>query len=772
MKDEDLEKTRSIESLVDFEKNQSRLSRMKQKNDDKEMGSRIEKYNIETETSEEVELEKLSSEEAEEALAEKNIAEAEKILKEENSKKDDEKDNDKKPKKKLTEKQKTIILIVAGVVVLITLVIVMILIFKKPKEETPQKNAEIPTTPIEVEEPPAIVDNYYYQDGKLHLLNNNEEVIGIYECSNKDEKLCFVALNNYRDDFDVDILKDENGDERVQRLKIYNNDYVFIFDNDNVATNNIVLYSIKENKKLSNYTNVKAFSNNYVITKDDKNKYGLIQINTDIKEVINNQYDYLGMIEGQENLIAKNSKGYLVINKKNQVLSASIAADSVIKNYNDDLIVTSKNKKYSVYDYEGNEIVNDYTFATISEDYMGLVKSKKLYVRDIKGNKYNEEGITLKNITYVREYIYDTEDKLVKTNRSFSLSEKDDSIEVIIYDTDVNNNPTYINLNLNIGKVNQKYPYVNYLDNKLYIYSDKEKERLIGSYTCINKNTIENAESELTSCYIAKDTIYEDNELITDEEKARNNLIPIINNKYAFIKDGSDVILIDLTKETNSQILGTYTSVNTYTGSNNDTLSTYSGMVNVIAISKKSNSYGMLNIENSSATKVYDFQYKHMEKIGDYILAQNEDNTWSLLNGPKGANVTYTGKIVNYSSDKKYFKILEGGKYFICDVNGTKVTETSYKDTILYSNFYLGINTSNELYLYNYKGEAITNRAVKVGNTCSLKEPYKVEVKDNKYHISVCNGDKYDISIYDPAKHLFEGDKVETPSEEEKPNEE
>lgn len=772
MKDEDLEKTRSIESLVDFEKNQSRLSRMKQKNDDKEMGSRIEKYNIETETSEEVELEKLSSEEAEEALAEKNIAEAEKILKEEKSKDEDKQDNDKKQKKKLTEKQKTIILIVAGVVVLITLVIVMILIFKKPKEETPQKSTETPTTPVEVEEPPAIVDNYYYQDGKLHLLNNNDEVIGIYECSNKDEKLCFVALNNYRDDFDVDILKDENGDERVQRLKIYNNDYVFIFDNDNVATNNIVLYSIKENKNLSNYTDVKAFSNNYVITKDDKNKYGLIQISTDIKEVISNQYDYLGMIEGQENLIAKNSKGYLVINKKNQVLSASIAADSVIKNYNDDLIVTSKNKKYSVYDYEGNEIVNDYTFATISEDYMGLVKSKKLYVRDIKGNKYNEEGITLKNITYVREYIYDTEDKLVKTNRSFSLSKKDDSIEVIVYEADVNNNPTYINLNLNIGKVNQKYPYVNYLDNKLYIYSDKEKERLIGSYTCINKNTIENAESELTSCYIAKDTIYEDNELITDEDKARNNLIPIINNKYAFIKDGSDVILIDLTKDTNSQILGTYTSVNTYTGSNNDTLSTYSGMINVIAVSKKSNSYGMLNIENSSATKVYDFQYKHMEKIGDYILAQNEDNTWSLLNGPKGANVTYTGKIVNYSSDKKYFKTLEGGKYFISDVNGTKVTETSYKDAILYSNFYLGINISNELYLYNYKGETITNRAVKVSNTCSLKEPYKVEVKDNKYHISVCNGDKYDISIYDPAKHLFEGDKVETPSEEEKPNEE
>lgn len=777
MKDEDLEKTRSIESLVDFEKNQSRLSRMKQKKENNDIESRTEKYSHSLEEDAEENIQKENAEAAEEALAEKNIAKAEEILKEEKEKKNDKKDEkDKnKSKKKLTEKQKTIILIIAGVSVLIILVVIMLLIFKKPKEDDkPAPTPEVPAnTPAEEEKTPVIVDNYYYQDGTLHLLDNNDQVIGTYNCNNKDEKLCFVALNNYRDNFDVDILKDENGEERSQRLKIYNNNYVFIFDNENVATKNIVLYSIKDNKSLSTYHDVKAFSNNYVIIKDQSNKYGLIQITNEIKEIIKNQYDYLGMIEGQENLIAKNSKGYVVINKKNQTLSASLPADITIKNYNDDLIVTYHNKKYDVYDYEGNQIANDYTFATIDDDFMGLVRSKKLYVRDINGNKYNEEGITLKNITYIREYIYDKENKLTKTNRSFALTKKDDAVEVIVYNADVTDNPTYIILNSNIGKVNQKYPYVNYFDDKLYVYSDKEKEKLIGSYTCVNKNTIENEESELSNCYIAKDTIYEDNELISDDAKARDNLIPIINNKYAFIKDGSDVLLVDLTKDASSQILGTYVSVNTYTGTNGNNLTTTTGMVNVIAVSKKTNKFGMLNIENSTATKVYDFEYKHMEKIGDYILAQNEDNTWSLLNGPKGTSVKYKGKIVNYSNDKKYFKTLEGGKYFICDQNGTKVSESSYKDAILYSNFYLGVNTSNELSLYNYKGEEITNHSVKVGNTCSLDYQYKVDVKDNKYYISICNGDQFDIKIYDPVTDKFADDPVsENPPKEDNPKEE
>ena len=48
-----------------------------------------------------------------------------------------------------------------------------------------------------------------------------------------------------------------------------------------------------------------------------------------------------------------------------------------------------------------------------------------------------------------------------------------------------------------------------------------------------------------------------------------------------------DIYLIDLTK-TSNPVLGTYLSVNTYTGSNGDAVTTYSGTVNVIALSKKS----------------------------------------------------------------------------------------------------------------------------------------------------------------------------------------
>ena len=754
MKDEDLEKTRPIETLVDFEVNQSRLSRTKMT----ESESRLEKFKDAEKQEQEQELNEL----AEEALAEKNIAIAETLLKEEKESKENKenkKTNNDKKKHKLTEKQKTIILVVAGIVVVAILAVVMYLIFKKPKVEN--KPATTPSNSnVVTEEPPEIVDNYYYQDGKLHLLSAGSSEIGTYECNNQDENLCYVALNNYRDDFDVGVLKDENGNLTEQRLKIYNNDYVFINDNSSATSKEIVLYSIISKKVVNTYTDVKAFKDNYIIVKDSSNKYGLIQINEDVKEIIKPQYSYLGMIEGQENLIAKSSKGYAIIDKQNKTLSATLNNVNTIKNYNDNFIVTYQDKRYNVYNYEAELLAGDYTFATIADEFIGLVKSKKLYVRDIEGNKLNEDGIPLKNIAYVREYIYDNEKQLKETKRSFSLSQKKDSVEVIVFNADVNEEPEYFNLEINLGKVNAKYDYLNYFSGKLYIYSDKEKDKLLGSYKCNNENTIENEESTLDTCMIAKDTIYEDNELIKEEDEKRNNTIPIINNKFVFVKDGSDIYLIDLTK-TSNPVLGTYLSVNTYTGSNGDAVTTYSGTVNVIALSKKSNKYGMINIENGTATSVYSFDYEAMEKIGTFIMAKVEHNNWVLLNGPKSTNAKYPGKIVNYSSDKKYFKVLQDNKYAVYDVDAKKIGESSYKELLFYNNFYLGVNDSNELYLYNYKGETITNKAIKVGNTCSLNETYKVEFKNNKYTISVCNGDKYDISVYDASKNKFEGSEEE-----------
>ena len=95
-----------------------------------------------------------------------------------------------------------------------------------------KKPAEAPVHEAEVEK--ILYENYYYADGKLHFIDKQKNEIGEpYECKNKDEKLCYVAINNYRDDFDISKILDENGNAKTERMPIFEKDYVFIFDNEN-----------------------------------------------------------------------------------------------------------------------------------------------------------------------------------------------------------------------------------------------------------------------------------------------------------------------------------------------------------------------------------------------------------------------------------------------------------------------------------------------------------------------------------------------------------
>jgi hypothetical protein len=75
------------------------------------------------------------------------------------------------------------------------------------------------------------------------------------------------------------------------------------------------------------------------------------------------------------------------------------------------------------------------------------------------------------------------------------------------------------------------------INGKLYFYSDEDKENLIGKYTCKNKNDVTSKTTELTSCFVAKES------KIVNET---SGYIPIFNNSYAFISDNNNVILYDL----------------------------------------------------------------------------------------------------------------------------------------------------------------------------------------------------------------------------------
>lgn len=768
MKNEDLDITKPISVVSgDFNSNDNTL------NDDNV--SRKDKYKDALLKEELRELE----EESEEALAEKNIAMAEALLALEIN--DDEinsciencvKNEPVNKKVKLTKKIKNkwdsldkknkILLILLMLLILILIIILTIFFVSKNVEKTIDKVVEEP------EIIPVVVDNFYYKDGSLYFLNEEEQEIGSYECKNKDINLCYVAINKNRDNFDIPMLINEDGEEKNQRLSIYENNYVFVYDNSNETSNEIKLYSIIDKKEVANYLDVKAYNDNYLVVKDMEEKYGLIQINGEVNEVIKPQYEYLGMISDEDNLIAKNKKGYIVISKKNKVLSSAINSKFKIKSYNKNFVVVEDDSLYSVYDYKAKLLDGGYDFASVLEKYMILVDGKNLYVKDKELAKFNEEEVSLKNKDYIKTYIYDKDGKSIETKRSFEVNVKDSVIEVSIFNgVDV----SYESLNILEASLNKNYEFVNYFDGKLYFYKDSEKKNLIGSYTCNNENYLSKDSKDYSSCFIANDTIFEDNDMNFDI--GRKSRTPIINEKYAFISDGSNnIVLYDIVSKKDKS---SYSKVNTYTENNDYKVVSRLGRVDVVALNKKGK-YGMITIDGDTVSNTYVFDYNKLEKLGNYYIALDTNNKWKVLLSLGGSeSVSIPDKILGYNDNVKYFKALSSNKYIVYNDQGIKVSEDKYLYVELYSDYYAGVSDSREVNIYDYNGNKLNDNTIKVGNYSfnkTLTPAFKVKKSGENFVVSVYDGNKYNETILTKYKVVEEQKTLDENDEEEEISEE
>lgn len=750
MSDKELEKTKPIKILSDL----NDINRSREDKVDGEQ-TRSEKYEDVLVADEAKEQEEM----AEEALAEKNIALAESYLAAE--KKDDAiVDEEKQPKKKLwqkikdnwnnLDKKKKIMFIVIGILLLVLIVVFVIFFINNlnnKKDEKPKEEV--------VEEAPVLADNFYYKGGKLYFLDDSEKEIGSYDCDNQDSNLCYVAYNKYRDNFDVDKLEDENGEEIIRRVPIYDNNYVFIFDNEEEDAKLVKLYSIKDNEIVEEYNDVKSFDENYVIVADKENKYGLLKIEDGITEVIGLEYEYLGMINGEDNLIAQDEKGYAVVNKNNKKLSSNFNKSYEIKSYNNNYVVAKVGGEYNLYNYKASLIDGGYRYIDVNNKYAALVDSSShVYVIDSDETKYNEGDILLENDNYIKTYVYDENDNLVRTERSFEWEIKDNNIEFAIYEEGIED-ASYENLNIIEGLVNKKYKYVNYFNAKLYFYEDEDKEELLGSYSCSNQNNVSKESDTYSTCFIAKDTIYEDNDMMKESDVSRKAMSPLINDTFVFISDGpTEVKLVNLKT---SKIMGSYTNVNTYTTSNDYTFDKYSGKMQIVAMNKKGK-YGVLEIDGSSVEALYTFDYNKIEKLGEYYLAQDTSNNWKILFGDS-ESALIPGKILGYNSDTKYLKAKVNNKYAVYNIDGEAIGN-DYEYVELYSTYYAAVNNHKELYIYNYNGEQVTKDAVKIGNyayTKTANPAFKVRKGNGTYVVSVYNGSSYDEQVVNEEIVVNEG---------------
>ena len=717
---EELEKTKPIKTLKEI--NTTRSEKHLEDDIEEEITSREEKY-----AEKELEKENTEMEEAaEEALAEKNINKAEKLLKEEEPQEEPPKKGLINKIKNLSKKGKIILFTSIGLVLLIIIIILVIVLKpKKPTETNTQNTIK--------EEIPTIVDNFYYKEGKLYILDETQKTIGEYECTNKDEKLCFVAINKNNDTFDNDLYLETNGKEKIRRIPVIDNDLIFIVDKKSEKDTTVNLYSLADKETLGTYNEVKMYNDNQYIAKDIQSNYGFYEIKDGkVEEIIKPTYSYLGMISYSDNLIAKNSKGYIVIDKKNRVLSSPITTGE-ITDYSNDLIVVKVDNKYNVYNYKAQVLEVEYDFAKVIDGFMALAKGTKLYIKDAETNKLTEEGVSLKNTNYIKKYIYDEEGKIKEKKRSFNFESSSESVTVAVYEDNVED-AMYTNLNIYPTKINKKHKYVNYLDNKLYFYKDEQKEELIGAYSCGNKNFLGTATEDYDVCYVASDTIFEDNEMTSITGK---HVIPVINYRFVFIKDADSIYLYDLTDK---KTLGTYSEVETYSDAAED-VRLIEGTIN-ITVKNKKGKFAMLQVGTSSVSKLYNFEYNHIEKFGKYILALKENGKWIMFKDGGSTN-EFDEKPIAYNQDATIFKTKGTNGYGIYDATAKKLVNSSFKHVELNNNYIIAVNANNELEIYDKTGKKINNDSIKLSLTeyTGDKKAYKVSYSSGIYTVTVYTSD-------------------------------
>ena len=221
---------------------------------------------------------------------------------------------EKKPSKwsKLDKKKKIIIIVSIVIVILVIIgVLLYFLVFKKDNA------VDKPKDPVVVIEK----DNYRYEDGKLIFIDKDKNELGSYTCENKSENLCYVANYSNGDSFDSFKRVYESGLPINNRTDIILNNYVFVYDNMKKENGNVVLYDISKEKVLDTYSLVKEVKDSKIIYKKD-NKYGLIEISdNEVKDVIQNSYEYMGYIEDTDALVVSVNNNYSLVDFDGKELS-------------------------------------------------------------------------------------------------------------------------------------------------------------------------------------------------------------------------------------------------------------------------------------------------------------------------------------------------------------------------------------------------------------------------------------------------------------------
>ena len=569
------------------------------------------------------------------------------------------------------------ILIVVGLIAVIGAIVAYVFIFSEDEEKIPPKPNK--------EEVVLEKENYVYKDGVLSILVDEEEV-GTYKCNVKDEEKCFMSNEEVETKVFAPIYEYEDGSLVLRPSKVYSDDYIFVNDGEEEL---VSIYNMSTEKVIDSYKSMRIINvkdTDYAIVEDEDGLYGLFDFETE-KLIISAKYNFIDFKEENEALIVVNNNDSYLIDLESKQLSSMFNGDIV--DYNDKYLVIYEYKNYILYDYEGKEISDKADYVRLNENSYSYVDYDKLYLADMDGNKYNEEGISLLKESFDDKFIVNDKDKVVKEIFNYRVTEEENKFNIKISGDSILEDVVIDKRDLTVSK---KMFKSSYYDGTLYFYADDEKTEVVGSYKCKN----ENSSGSLDKCNLA-----------TYNKNAKTYTLPLVNNQYVFVSDGQNINLYDLKGKKN---LGVYSSIISDTaGSEGFGHANFNEVVSVNSKGKM----GAISITNL-VDPLISFSYDNVIRMTDlgtdhfdaYFILEKDGKYSIKTYSDDFASTEYSEEIVQYFGDT--FVSVKSGSGAILYDGSNKIVDTAYGNYIIsdVSDYILGFNDSS-LSVYSYTSNVI-----------------------------------------------------------------
>lgn len=193
-------------------------------------------------------------------------------------------------------------------------------------------------------------------EGSLYFYDN-DELLGTYKCKTT---TCDYASYTLLDK-----------DNQVLKTSLYNKQYAYIKDGDNIYLQDIVNgWNITEYKELYGYS--LPIDNNSIIVKNINDKYGIVSIEESVKVYLESKYDSIKLnpkwgsaVTSLDKIIVKSETNWQIINDKKEAIFTS---ENEIKNFSDNYVVLATDTALlNIVNYKNEAMFSDLFIYDIEE---------------------------------------------------------------------------------------------------------------------------------------------------------------------------------------------------------------------------------------------------------------------------------------------------------------------------------------------------------------------------------------------------------------------